>query len=417
MANKSQVTKDRDALHTGVYGLFGDVKTTYQTLAELKSDTDVEVFEVGFDQRQSTLEGINLANVSSNSTLPFRCAVAVRDDGIELANMINREFLGNGSSSLAIRPNLYDKSIIYNRLKSASIAVANFDTAKSDSELEAILTSGKYSQGHYIIKPSMGTNAIGVYRSKPDETPTESLKNYKAANRWSSELISSGEASVVMEYVDWDGEPVEVSVDGIVVEGRLVFHAVHEKIKLSTEAPFRVTQMVFPPISARIVDRLSAISDTAQSSVSALDLANGVIHFEFRLTSDEIFPVDLAFRPGAGFTPHAVLRLTGVDLRLAHFASHLGLLDANKYQPETISGGTCIGALYASTQSRISQTTLREIAQDLSDKNVFASNVRSSIIEDPLWIPDVAISIGVFGQTVEEAMDWFAGFARKYSLE
>src|SRR5207247_1953807 len=105
--------------------------------------------------------------------------------------------------------------------------------------------------------------------------------------------------------------------------GDVILLVIQEKMKTAAFAPFFDQLMVAPPVSPSIFLRLPEIREVTHMVVSALGIQQSVLHLEFRLTQRSCIPIDCAMRPGGGFIPHAVYQLSGVDLRLAHVASHV----------------------------------------------------------------------------------------------
>jgi hypothetical protein len=216
-----------------------------------------------------------------------------------------------------------------------------------------------------------------------------------------------------MEYIDYHGTPVEVTADGLIVDGEVVLHVVHEKLHVTAFAPFFDKRMVAPPLSPDIYARQSQIAGTTRKLVSALQLTDGVFHLEYRLTEKHCIPIDFALRPGGGFIPHAIYALTGVDLILAHVESHFDRGRMRIY-PQDITRGTCIGALYAAPE--ISGALFEQLANDLRQQpGVLGLYIKRTPTVDPRFTVDAGLSLGVVASTPTAAYSLFEHFIQPYA--
>lgn len=416
MVSKAGPTAARADLHTAVYGFAGDVRSDYRNLSEMKRDPKVSIFEFGFDQRTSAPGASVLA--SSRKMIPdgFRCAVSMTDAGVELANALNREFADEVLVSHAIRVPMVDKSAIYKHLLASGVKVPSFEVAENVERLPQAINAFKLQKADLILKPVRGERAHIVYRPRLDESTDDIVRTLRSKLS-SSEDASVDEPIIVMEYISWDGKPVEIAVDGVVVGGRVLFSQVHEKIQQSTGFTFKDKMMVCPPITSEILTRVDEIRSIAQVVISALRHESGVFHIEMRLTEKDAFVIDCSLRPGGGFIPHAVERRSKVDLRYAHVRSHFTDLDDTILGNLTDVGGTCIGVLYASPESSITNASLTALQGRLNEQDVFAANVRTSLVQDPLWKPDLAVSVGFHADTAEQAAQKFLDLKASFLME
>jgi len=426
--------------YVGVWCIFGNWKFRYQTLKEAIRDPEVEIVCVytndvtlkenptlsadwGLHSSFYVDEHWSLAEITTKvlSSLrqkrPFCGAVCFNEGELALANQLNRMLADTASLEFSERK-LIDKYTFYATLKAASLPMVNFHLWQTAAELEALLAQGSYQQGSYILKPAESSDSAGVYRSLLDEDVKTSVQKYRAYCQESQRIGFKSvheQPSLIMEYVDYDGVPVEITADGIVEDGRVVVHVIHEKLHMTEFAPFFDKRMVAPPMSSELRDRLPEIAATTQHVVSALQLSHCVFHLEYRLTRDRCIPIDCALRPGGGFIPHAIYVLTGIDLILAHIESHfterreLG----GKYQV-SIEGATCIGALYASPS--VNPATFAHLAAALRhEENVLGVYVKQAPAVNPMFTVDAGLSLGIVAKTPREANTLFEELVQPYA--
>jgi hypothetical protein len=413
----------------GVLCVFGYWKARYATLEEGLLDPQVQVVWV-FTESDVVPPYEGQAYICIDGTWPmeevakaiwarverparFCGAASFSEEEVLLANMLNDHLSGGQPAALAVRRRI-DKASFYTLLKEAGVPMVRFDMWRTVDELAAIVGSGAYRQGWYVLKPTGASESAGVYRSRPTESLRESVAQFQAyceaAGRLGHQLLRSDQSFLVMEYIECDGEPVEVTSEVLVRNGEIDLLVVHEKRKTAAFAPFFDQIMVAPPVSPSIMVRLAEIREVTRIIVSALSIQQSVLHIEFRLTRESCIPIDCAIRPGGGFIPHAVYMLSGVDLRLAHVASHLIPLAWSESIGAPGVGGTCIGALYAPHFP--SPQAAGAFLPFLSGQPaVFALSANEEQIGSPMFTADAAVSLGVQASTSSEALALYDRYA------
>lgn len=406
----------------GVLCVFGDWKAHYATLEEGLFDREVQVVWV-FTESDLVPPYAGQAYICIDGTWPMEAvgnailsrvgcdasfcgAVSFSEEEVLLANMLNAHLSAGKPPALSVRRQL-DKAAFYTRLRQAGAPMVRFDTWQSVADLEAIMAEGTYRQGRYVLKPIGASDSAGVYRSRPDESLHDSIAQFQVycreAGRLGHQLLRSDQSYLVMEYIECAGEAVEVTSEVLVRNGEIVLLVVHEKMKTAAFAPFFDQLMVAPPVTPLIVSRVPQIREVTNRVVSALEIAQGVLHVEFRLSQQDCIPIDCAMRPGGGFIPHAVYQLSGTDLRLAHVAAHLIPLPDQEGRNAPGAGGTCIGALYANLfPSR--QASARLISLLSAEQAVFAFSANEELVGNPLFTADAAVSLGVQASNSAEAL-------------
>lgn len=415
----------------GVLCVFGAWRTDYRTLEEGLFDPDVEVVWVfteddilppypGRAQPYLNINGSWPMEVVASEILgrrrragAFRGAVSFSEEEIPLANMLADRLSGGRPGPWAHRRQV-DKAAFYSLLKAAGVPVVRFDLWRTPEELAALAAQG-YRQGEYVLKPTSASESAGVYRSRPGESVQESFAHFQnccaQAARLGHRLLRSGQEYLIMEYISWDGVPVEITCDALVRRGRLEVLVIQEKMKTASWAPFFDQLMVAPPVSAPIAARVPEIREVTQQVISALGYRQGAVHLECRLTGERCIAIDCALRPGGGYIPHAAYLLSGVDLRLAHVASHLFALPARRGGGER-AGGTCIGALYSTLIPSLEART-RLVSALEGHPALFALTPGEAFITEPQFTADATLSLGVCARTPHEALALFNAFTAR----
>jgi hypothetical protein len=412
----------------GVLCVFGGWRTDYATLEDGLFDPEVEVVWVfteddivppyaGRAQPYINIDGSwpmeqvvdeILARVQRKAA--FRGAVSFSEEEIPLANMLN-DHLSDGRPGAWANRRQVDKFEFYTVLKAAQVPMVRFDAWSTWDELAAFVAQG-YTQGAYVLKPTNASESAGVYRSLPGESVRDSFANFQSccaqAARLGHRLLRWGQTYLIMEYIEWDGVPVEITSDVLVRGGQVEVLVVHEKKKTAAYAPFYDQIMVAPPVSPTIASRMAEIREVTQQVIDALGFRQGAVHMECRLTRDLCIPIDCALRPGGGYIPHAVYQLSGVDLRLAHVASHLADLPEPRGGTDG-AGGTCIGALYTTLIPSL-EVRARLVSAMAGHPAIFALAASEAFIADPQFTADATLSLGVSAQTPEGALRLFNEF-------
>lgn len=410
MARLGSTSLNRDALHTGAYALtgkFGD----YRTLSDAKIDPQLRIFEVGFDQNIADAGAISLGGIKSFTNFEVLGIVAFRDDAIDLAESLNAS-LSSISPNNKIRR--ISKEVLYKTLAAKNVAVPRHAVIDNIDSLSA-LTTETFGDTPVVIKPSFGSSGVGVMKVPNLRNTSDAIERYK--------LFApdhSGKPLVVTEFVKPNtGENLrELCVDGIIRGGKVIFSAIHQKLILRDEFPFRDYQMVCPPTNIPSGSFLDVnLRQTAVDAVLALGLTDTVFHCELRVRGEEALVIDLAALPGGGFITHSILHCYGVDLRLAHFMARLGRLDEFSVSSIGPNKHSCIGVMFAGDNTDLSPRGIQTMIEVTSRSPVYMMNVRPSILsEDALWRPDVAVSLAVSGESSSQAIANFEKIRQDFSL-
>lgn len=437
---RTHVTRTWPMRYVGIWCVFGDWKFDYSTLKEAIADPGVEIVCVYTNQvtlkevptlsqdwglhssfcieeHKSVGEIADRVLGSLSTKRSFCGAVCFNESELALANQLNRILGAPIPSQRAIR-RLIDKHTFYTTLSNAGLPTARFHLWKSESDLEQLLERGLYRQGYYVLKPTGGSDSAGVYRSRPHEDLHTSFLNYRACCQESARIGLTNldkQTSLIMEYIDYDGTPVEVTADGVVADGKVILHVVHEKLHTAAFSPFYDRRMVAPPCSPEVLTSEEKIAEATCKLVSALQFTDGVFHLEYRLTREECIPIDCAFRPGGGFIPHAIYALTGVDLILAHVQSHFqGTGNQRLPSIVPVTGGSCIGAIYTLPEAD-PEVFGRLVAYLEQREEILGLHAKQRSVHDPRFTVDACLSLGVLAHTSEKARTLFEHFIEPYA--
>jgi len=254
-----------------------------------------------------------------------------------------------------------------------------------------------------ILKPTTGAASRGVYRYRVDLSPEENLGLYRQTLRLAK--VGSSIRIVAAEYLD----PLEVSVDVLVIGAAVRQAVVHEKRTATNTPPFVDRVMVSPPVNSRITESMPALKDTIDALAAVLEVHHAVLHVELRLHRGSWHVMDVGIRPGAGLVSHSVQALTGVDPRLAHLRASTGLPipPAQVTERPARYDATCIACCYVAPSQRteVSLDRVGPLVHDLTHvANVIGWHLNVSQIDDPLYLPDAGLSVGVGGPSPDEVM-------------
>ena len=139
-----------------------------------------------------------------------------------------------------------------------------------------------------IVKPSKGSASIGVMR-------VSTVPELKSAIAFIESQLEHYGSAIIEEYI----EGTEHAFEGVVVNGSVVELAIFDKPHPLIGPYFAETIYVTP---SNLDDQLKRkLLQTIESAVKRLEIENGPIHVEVRVTSDgKIFIIDLANRSIGG---------------------------------------------------------------------------------------------------------------------
>jgi hypothetical protein len=404
MVGTSQdMTAERPGGASPVFGLYGVIDPDATTVSELLRKGAV-MRQIPFDILTAleaggpVLQKEALERVAGLEALEFVGAAGFDDWWNTALSLMNPSF-----PLAAARELVTDKAALYTRLQANGVCAPRFIIG--DLSLLFLKEAVRDLGPRPVLKPTTGAASRGVYRYRTDLSPEENLGLYRQTLRLAK--VDSSIRIVAAEYLD----PLEVSVDVLVIDAAVHQAVVHEKRTASSTPPFVDRVMVSPPVHSQIVESIPALEDTLHLLVAALGVKHAVLHVELRLHRGAWHVMDIGLRPGAGLVSHSVQALTGVDPRLAHLRASVGLPISPVHVIDRGAryDATCIACCYASpssVRSAVSVARFGSLVHDLGEAgNVIGWHLNVSEIDDPFYLPDAGLSLGVGGSTPDEAMN------------
>lgn len=186
-----------------------------------------------------------------------------------------------------------------------------------------------------VVKPAGASASKGIFTVRNDaelESAVEILLAYTdPANdpifrRRSGELVMEG-------YLTGD----EHSVDGIVVDGKLVFWTVTDK---TVDPAFNLELQQIQP-TALPADVEESCRMAAQAVSDAMGLGTGAIHLELKVDGTAVRVIELNARTGGGYiTTHIIGLSRGVDMLEEAIVAACGLRDVRPAPEATLHVGS-----------------------------------------------------------------------------
>ncbi len=225
-----------------------------------------------------------------------------------------------------------NKAAMKSRLRACGIRVADHRDAVGREGLEASVRAVGFPA---VIKPALGTGSMNTFVLGTEDEFLAFLTSDAA-----EALLERPRLLVVEQYLDVLSE---VTCDGIVVDGKVVF-------ALASRYTTPLIQDIGGMLGAVSLESSDALSSEIQEhharAVEALGLVDGVTHLEVLVTREGVYVGEIACRPGgAGVVDNARLA-RGVDLWDAFMRMSLGWsLPRYPAEPEDSRGAYLWSAL------------------------------------------------------------------------
>lgn len=221
-----------------------------------------------------------LAGASINiivERLAIDTVVAIDEGGIEVlewSRALSKGLSGPPIRSLALR----DKNLLRKVLSEVVLQ----PNVIGETEASHFIDKG------LIVKPSKGSASIGVMR-------VSTLPELKSAVSFIESQLAQYGSAMIEEYV----EGTEHAFEGVVINGSVVELAIFDKPHPLIGPYFAETIYITP---SNLDDQLKRkLLQTIESAIKRLEIENGPIHVEVRVTSDgKIVIIDLANRSIGG---------------------------------------------------------------------------------------------------------------------
>ena len=201
-----------------------------------------------------------------------------------------------------------DKGRTRERQQSAGMRTPGFRRVAFDEDLEAAAAATRYP---CVIKPVFLSAGRGVMKA---ETPEQFLAAFRRIGkilRRPALTRRGGKAAkylLVEDYIPGD----EVSLEGLLTEGRFRLLALFDKPDPMPGPVFQETMFVTPSRLPRLVQ--DSIVTEAEAACAALGLTHGPVHVEFRVHDGVPWLLEVAARTIGGLCSRSLRFGTGCSL-------------------------------------------------------------------------------------------------------
>ena len=260
-----------------------------------------DAISIRFTDETASLEAITQAL----ETRSIMGVVAVGDRPALVAALVSKAMLLPGNSPDAVRI-AGNKLLTRSRLRDEKLPSPWFVALPTDTSVDDLPNKVEFP---CVVKPLNMSGSRGVVR-------VNSLKELSAAMRRVGHIQKMAEIQALRDPAN---SPIlieeylpgrEVAVEGVLINGVFREFAMFDKPDL-LEGPFFEETIYVTP--SRSIDRTQQRIRQAVSDASdALGLTNGPVHAECRISSDDVFVLEIAPRPIGGLCARA-LRFFGRD--------------------------------------------------------------------------------------------------------
>ncbi|MBU1445763.1 ATP-grasp domain-containing protein [Patescibacteria group bacterium] len=186
-----------------------------------------------------------------------------------------------------------------------NIAAPNHCIVKKDEDINKGLQKLKFP---LIIKPVYGASSSFVIKTENEEELKQSynfirenILAHPDAAEWDNHDL------ILEEYIDGD----EVDIDIVLQNGKIKFHSITDNNK--TREPFFVE--TGDAIPSGLPEKVTqSLFDLAEETLEKLNLLNGVIHFEAKVSKKRAVPIEVNLRMGGDQTYFYIKKAWNIDL-------------------------------------------------------------------------------------------------------
>ena len=273
------------------------------------TEQDIDVLATGgsvalpYDDLDSAVGRIE----GAASAQPFAAVVAVDDVGVQLAARAARR-LGLPHNSPSAVDATRDKSLLRERMVEAGLPSPDFRVVPLDADLDLLAADIPLP---CVVKPLALSGSRGVIRADDREQFVDAFERVRALLGTADVVAECGALAdrvLIESYIPG----IEVSVEGLLADGRLQTLAIFDKPDPLEGPYFEETIYVTP--SRLPADRQRAVRSAAERAARALGLSDGPVHIELRINDDGIWPIDVAARSIGGLCARALTFGTGSSL-------------------------------------------------------------------------------------------------------
>ena len=238
---------------------------------------------------------------------PLSTIVAVDDAGTRLAAHAARR-LELPHNPVAAVEATRNKALLRQRLAAAGLPSPPYRVVETAADPRAITVGLAYP---VVIKPLSLSASRGVIRA---DSPDQLVAAFERLKRILAEAEARGECGGLGDRVLIEGyvPGIEVSLEGLLTEGRLRMLALFDKPD-PLEGPFFEETIYVTPSRLPAADQ-RRIAATTERAAAALGLRDGPLHAELRLNDEGVFAVDIAARSIGGLCSRTLTFGTGMSL-------------------------------------------------------------------------------------------------------
>ena len=255
-------------------------------------------------------------------TFPLDAIVAVDDAGALLAARA-AELLKLPSNSVPAVEATRNKALLRERLAASGLPSPDFRICRVEDDVTRIAADLAAQDGFpCVVKPLSLAGSRGVIRA--DDPPAlEAAVHRLAAILSRPDVIAECGEQASHYLIEGYIPGAEVALEGLLTEGTLHVLALFDKPDPLVGPFFEETIYVTP--SRLTSTQYQAVVDRAAQAAAALEIRDGPVHIELRITDDDAWPIDIAARTIGGHCARALRFADGGSLEELVLRQAIGL--------------------------------------------------------------------------------------------
>ncbi|MFN8640058.1 MAG: ATP-grasp domain-containing protein [Dehalococcoidia bacterium] len=201
-----------------------------------------------------------------------------------------------------------DKSLLRRRLEAGGLPSPPYFEVRLDADVNEAAARAPYP---CVLKPLALSASRGVIRAN---TPEEFRAAFERIRRLLIDPAVAADCGPTADRLLVEGfvPGIEVAVEGLLTDGRLITLAIFDKPD-PLEGPFFEETIYVTPSRLGEAEQQAVIEATRRSAF-ALGLVDGPIHAELRLNAEGAWPIDVAARSIGGLCARTLSFGTGMSL-------------------------------------------------------------------------------------------------------
>jgi carnosine synthase len=224
----------------------------------------------------------------THPTVKIEGAVTFWEDDVLLTSKIIDKFNFIGIPH-SIAQKARNKFMFRSFCSQNNLPVPQFKLIRTDADLEEVIKTFKFP---LVVKPTYGSSSAFVIKTEnKDELRDAYLYARKGLSTQVESALSDGMDILVEEYIDGD----EVDIDILIQNGRIKFVSISDNDK--TAEPFFI-ETGFSTPSSLPEDDQEALKRMADETLEKLNIQNGCLHYEAKMTKTGPYPIEVNLRLG-----------------------------------------------------------------------------------------------------------------------